>query len=137
MTVRDRKVEGEEGKGIAEKGHLGDGRRQPARWDRLWLSCSTLVSATHLLSLLLRKPALPQVCSRQLSVLMFADASECFAMLNIPSREAIVVGEERVFKTGRMQDVGRPARKTRRLKGKEMKQRVRRGYGKGKLESPT
>ena len=68
---------------------------------------------------------------------MFADASECLAMLNIPSRDAIVVGEERVFKIGRTQDVGRPARKTRRLKGKEMKQRVRRGYGKGKLESPT
>ena len=39
---------------------------------------------------------------------MFADA-ESLAMLNIPSREAIVVGEERVFKIGRMQDVGRPA----------------------------
>ena len=61
MTVWDRKVEGEVGKGIAEKGYLGDGRRQPAWWDRLWLACSTLVSATHLLSLLLRKPALPQV----------------------------------------------------------------------------
>ena len=36
---------------------------------------------------------------------MFADA-ESLAMLNIPSREAIVVGEERVFKIGRMQDVG-------------------------------
>lgn len=53
---------------------------------------------------------------------MFADVSEGLAMLNIPSREAIVVGKERVFKIGRMQDVGRPACKTRRLKGKDMKQ---------------
>ena len=129
-------MEREVRKGIAKKGYLADGHRQPARWDQLWLSNSTLVAATHLLSLLPRKPALPQVCSRQLSELMFADA-ESLAMLNIPSREAIVVGEERVFKIGRMQDVGRPARKTRRLKGKDMKQRVRRGHGRGKLESLT
>ena len=101
-------MEREVGKGIAKKGYLENSCREPAWWDQLWLSNSSLVSATHLLSLLLRKPALPQVCSRQLSELMFADA-ESLAMLNIPSREAIVVGEERVFKIGRMQDVGRPA----------------------------